>query len=71
MQEVYKDLRELAYKINPQSIDKDETYKDFVEHEMNLFEMLDYLQMISETDGYDCGDIVDLSNFITNTFKSE
>ena len=71
-QEVYKDLRELAYKINPQSIDKDDTYKDFVEHEQNLVEMLDFLKENKDEDGvYYSEDILDLSNFITNTFKSE
>lgn len=71
-QEVYKDLRELAYKINPQSIDKDETYKDFVEHEHNLVEMLDFLKENKDEDGvYYSETILDLSNFITNSFKSE
>ena len=71
-QKEYKYLQELAYEINPDSIKKDYTFQDFVEHEQNLIELLDFLKENKTEDGeYYSESILDLANFITNKFKSE
>ena len=77
-QKEYKYLQELAYEIDPDSIDIDSTYQDFVDNEKNLLEMIAFLQedkdvidfMMGRTsvDGDNYTDVViELANFIKST----
>ena len=77
-QKEYKYLQELAYEIDPESIDNDATYQDFVDNEKNLLEMIAFLQedkdvidfMMGRTsvDGDNYTDVViELANFIKST----
>ena len=77
-QKEYKYLQELAYEIDPESIDIDSTYKDFVNNEKNLLEMIGFLQEDKDVIDFMMGDasvdgdnytdvVVELANFIKST----
>ena len=71
-QKEYKYLQELAYEINPESIINDATYQDFVDHEQNLVEMIDFLKENKDVDGvYYTEDVIELANFIKSTRSTD
>ena len=71
-QREFKYLQELAYEINPESIINDATYQDFVDHEQNLMEMVDFLKENKDVDGvYYTKDVIELANFIKSTQSTD
>ena len=71
-QKEYKYLQELAYEINPESIINDATYQDFVDHEQNLVEMVDFLKENKDVDGvFYTEDVIELANFIKSTQSTD
>ena len=71
-QKEYKYLQELAYEINPESIINDATYQDFVDHEQNLAEMVDFLKENKDVDGvFYTEDVIELANFIKSTQSTD
>lgn len=71
-QREFKYLQELAYEINPESIINDATYQDFVDHEKNLMEMVDFLKENKDVDGvYYTKDVIELANFIKSTQSTD
>ena len=77
-QKEYKYLQELAYEIDPDSIDIDSTYQDFVNNEKNLLEMIAFLQEDKDVIDFMMGDVsvdgdnytdvvIELANFIKST----
>ena len=77
-QKEYKYLRELAYEIDPESIDNDATYQDFVDNEKNLLEMIAFLQEEKDVIDFMMGEasvdgdnytevVIELANFIKST----
>ena len=52
----YKYLQELAYEIDPDSIDIDSTYQDFVDNEKNLLEMIAFLREDKDVIDFMMGD---------------
>ena len=77
-QKEYKYLQELAYEIDPDSIDIDSTYQDFVDNEKNLLEMIAFLQEDKDVIDFMMGDtsvdgdnytevVIELANFIKST----
>ena len=71
-QREFKYLQELAYEINPESIINDATYQDFVDHEQNLMEMVDFLKENKDVDGvYYTEDVIELGNFIKSTQSTD
>ena len=77
-QKEYKYLQELAYEIDPESIDNDATYQDFVDNEKNLLEMIAFLQEDKDVIDFMMGDasvdgdnytevVIELANFIKST----
>tara|TARA_B100000575_G_C23004966_1_gene579024 strand:+ start:564 stop:986 length:423 start_codon:yes stop_codon:yes gene_type:complete len=80
-QKEFKYLQELAYEINPESIDNDATYQDFVDNERNLLEMIAFLQEDKDVIDFMMGDasvdgdnytevVIELANFIKSTQSS-
>mgnify|MGYP003330373714 FL=1 len=81
-QKDYKYLQELAYEIDPESIDNDVTYQDFVDNEKNLLEMITVLQEDKDVIDFMMGDasvdgdnyteiVIELANFIKSTQKTD
>jgi len=71
-QKEYKYLQELAYEIDPDSIINDATYQDFVDHEQNLMEMVDFLKENKDVDRvYYTKDVIELANFIKSTQSTD
>ena len=71
-QKEYKYLQELAYEIDPDSIINDATYQDFVYHEQNLVEMVDFLKENKNVDGvFYTEDVIELANFIKSTQSTD
>ena len=81
-QKEYKYLQELAYEIDPDSIDIDSTYQDFVSNEKNLFEMIAFLREDKDVIDFMMGDadvdgenytevVVELANFIKSTLSTD
>ena len=68
-QDEFKYLQKLAYSINPHSIGKDSSYYDFVSHEQNLVEMVDFLKENKDLNGQYSESVLDLANFIEGTAK--
>ena len=77
-QKEYKYLQELAYEIDPESIDNDATYRDFVDNEKNLLEMIAFLQEEKDVIDFMMGEasvdgdnytevVIELANFIKST----
>ena len=77
-QKEYKYLQELAYEIDPDSIDSDSTYQDFVDNEKNLLEMIAFLREDKDVIDFMMGDasvngknytdvVIELANFIKST----
>ena len=77
-QKEYKYLQALAYEIDPESIDNDATYQDFVDSEKNLLEMIAFLQEDKDVIDFMMGDasvdgdnytevVIELANFIKST----
>ena len=77
-QKEYKYLQELAYEIDPESIDNDATYQDFVDNEKNLLEMIAFLQEEKDVIDFMMGEasvdgdnytevVIELANFIKST----
>ena len=77
-QKEYKYLQELAYEIDPDSIDIDSTYQDFVSNEKNLLEMIAFLREDKDVIDFMMGDasvdgdkytdvVIELANFIKST----
>jgi len=67
-QDEFKYLQKLAY-----SIDEDSSYHDFVSHEQNLVEMVDFLKEKKDLNGQYSETVLDLANSIvkSNTSDSE
>ena len=70
-QDEFKYLQKLAYSINSHSIDKDSSYHDFVSHEQNLVEMVDFLKENKDRNGQYSESVLDLANFIVNSYTSD
>lgn len=81
-QKEYKYLQELAYEIDPDSIDIDSTYQDFVDNENNLLEMIAFLQEDKDVIDFMMGDtsvdgdnytevVIELANFIKSTQSTD
>ena len=81
-QKEYKYLQELAYEIDPDSIDGDSTYQDFVSNEKNLLEMIAFLREDKDVIDFMMGDadvdgenytevVVELANFIKSTLSTD
>ena len=81
-QKEYKYLQELAYEIDPDSIDIDSTYQDFVSNEKNLLEMIAFLREDKDVIDFMMGDadvdgenytevVVELANFIKSTLSTD
>ena len=81
-QKEYKYLQELAYEIDPESIDNDATYQDFVDNEKNLLEMIAFLQEEKDVIDFMMGEasvdgdnytevVIELANFIKSTQSSD
>jgi hypothetical protein len=71
-QREFKYLQALAYEINPELIINDPTYQDFVDHEQNLVEMVDFLKENKDVDGvYYTEDVIELGNFIKSTQSTD
>ena len=70
-QDEFKYLQKLAYSINSHSIDKDSSYHDFVSHEQNLVEMVDFLKENTDRNGQYSESVLDLANFIVNSYTSD
>ena len=81
-QKEYKYLQELAYEIDPESIDNDATYQDFVDNEKNLLEMIAFLQEDKDVIDFMMGDVsvdgdsytevvIELANFIKYTQSTD
>ena len=71
-QREFKYLQALAYEINPELIINDPTYQDFVDHEQNLVEMVDFLKENKDVDGvYYTEDVIELANFIKSTQSAD
>ena len=81
-QKDYKYLQELAYEIDPESIDNDVTYQDFVDNEKNLLEMIAFLQEDKDVIDFMMGDasvdgdnytevVIELANFIKSTQSTD
>ena len=81
-QKEYKYLQELAYEIDPESIDNDATYQNFVNNEKNLLEMIAFLQEDKDVIDFMMGDasvdddnytevVIELANFIKSTQSSD
>ena len=81
-QKEYKYLQELAYEIDPESIDNDATYQDFVDNEQNLLEMIAFLQEDKDVIDFMMGDVsvdgdsytevvIELANFIKSTQSTD
>ncbi|HAO87395.1 MAG TPA: hypothetical protein DCR00_00590 [Gammaproteobacteria bacterium] len=71
-QREFKYLQALAYEINPELIINDPTYQDFVDHEQNLVEMVDFLKENKDVDGvYYTEDVIELANFIKSTQSTD
>ena len=81
-QKEYKYLQELAYEIDPDSIDIDSTYQDFVDNEKNLLEMIAFLQEDKDVIDFMMGDtsvdgdnytevVIELANFIKSTLSTD
>ena len=81
-QKEYKYLQELAYEIDPDSIDIDSTYQDFVGNEKNLLEMIAFLQDDKDVIDFIMGDasvdgdnytevVIELANFIKSTLGTD
>jgi len=81
-QKDYKYLQELAYEIDPESIDNDVTYQDFVDNEKNLLEMITVLQEDKDVIDFMMGDasvdgdnytevVIELANFIKSTQSTD
>ena len=70
-QDEFKYLQKLAYSINPHSIDEDSSYHDFVSHEQNLVEMVDFLKENKDLNGQYSESVLDLANFIVNSYTSD
>ena len=81
-QKEYKYLQELAYEIDPDSIDIDSTYQDFMDNEKNLLEMIAFLQEDKDVIDFMMGDtsvdgdnytevVIELANFIKSTQSTD
>ena len=81
-QKEYKYLQELAYEIDPESIDKDVTYQGFVDNEKNILEMIAFLQEDKDVIDFMMGDasvdgdnytevVIELANFIKSTRSTD
>tara|TARA_B100001059_G_scaffold231236_1_gene266719 strand:- start:920 stop:1336 length:417 start_codon:yes stop_codon:yes gene_type:complete len=81
-QKEYKYLQELAYEIDPDSIDIDSTYQGFVDNEKNLLEMIAFLQEDKDVIDFMMGDtsvdgdnytevVIELANFIKSTQSTD
>ena len=81
-QKEYKYLQELAYEIDPESIDNDATYQNFVNNEKNLLEMIAFLQEDKDVIDFMMGDacvdgdnytevVIELANFIKSTQSTD
>ena len=81
-QKEYKYLQELAYEIDPESINNDVTYQDFVGNEKNLLEMISFLQEDKDVIDFMMGDacvdgdnytevVIELANFIKSTQSTD
>ena len=70
-QDEFKYLQKLAYSINQHSIDEDSSYHDFVNHEQNLVEMVDFLKENKDLNGQYSESVLDLANFIVNSYTSD
>ena len=81
-QKEYKYLQELAYEIDPDSIDGDSTYQDFVSNEKNLLEMIAFLREDKDVIDFMMGDasvdgdnytevVIELANFIKSTLSTD
>ena len=81
-QKEYKYLQELAYEIDPDSINIDSTYQDFVSNEKNLLEMIAFLREDKDVIDFMMGDadvdgenytevVVELANFIKSTLSTD
>ena len=70
-QDEFKYLQKLAYSINSHSIDEDSSYHDFVSHEQNLVEMVDFLKENKDLNGQYSETVLDLANFIVNSYTSD
>ena len=81
-QKEYKYLQELAYEIDPDSIDIDSTYQDFVDNEKNLLEMIAFLREDKDVIDFMMGDasvdgdnytevVIELANFIKSTQSTD
>ena len=71
-QREFKYLQALAYEINPELIINDPTYQDFVDHEQNLVEMVDFLKENKDVDGVNyTEDVIELGNFIKSTQSTD
>ena len=81
-QKEYKYLHELAYEIDPESINNDVTYQDFVGYEKNLLEMMSFLLEDKDVIDFMMGDasvdgdnytevVIELANFIKSTQSTD
>ena len=81
-QKEYKYLQGLAYEIDPDSIDLDSTYQDFVHNEKNLLEMIAFLHEHKDVIDFMMGDasvdvdnytkvVIELANFIKSTQSTD
>ncbi|MAS61776.1 MAG: hypothetical protein CMQ07_11830 [Gammaproteobacteria bacterium] len=81
-QKEYKYLQELAHEIDPDSIDIDSTYQDFVHNEKNLLEMIAFLHEDKDVIDFMMGDtsvdgdnytevVIELANFIKSTQSTD
>ena len=81
-QKEYKYLQELAYEIDPESINNDVTYQDFVDNEKNLLEIIAFLQEDKDVIDFMMGDtsvdgdnyteiVIELANFIKSTQSTD
>ena len=65
-QDEFKYLQKLAY-----SIDEDSSYHDFVSHEQNLVEMVDFLKEKKDLNGQYSETVLDLGNCIVKSYTSD
>ena len=81
-QKEYKYLQELAYEIDPESIDNDATCQDFVDNEKNLLEMIAFLKEDKDVIDFMMGDasvdgdnyteiVIELASFIKSTQNTD
>ncbi|MAJ55763.1 MAG: hypothetical protein CMP92_07350 [Gammaproteobacteria bacterium] len=81
-QKEYKYLQELAYEIDPESINNDVTYQDFVDNKKNLLEMIAFLQEDKDVIDFMMGGasvdgdnytevVIELANFIKSTQSTD